>query len=163
MAFQSMLASDPPTDWRLGAASLFLLVAALIFLIWSTILEIRYKSPYTLTATPNNQRWRRAAILALLQTGIIPLVGLVIRILDPYPDNWPTLPICGAVWIVAFALAMLFRRWDMERSIHTYHMIDTWVKQGFHKNKLRRPLSKLLMNSEQKRFFEEGFPEEPPE
>jgi hypothetical protein len=158
-----MNGSETP-EWLLMAAGILLPLAVIGSMGWGVILEIRYIGPYTLNATASSEKWRRAVILALLQTSMIPLFGLVLPLLSPDSIQWPAFPIiCAGIWIVVLPIFVLFKRWDFERHLKRYHRMNQLVRSGMFNRLLTTPLlswSKLLMTSELKRFFEEGFPED---
>src|SRR5262245_25192225 len=87
------------------------------FIVWGAILEIRFISPYTLIKTSNQEKWRKAMVLALLQTSILIILGLAMPILNTPPEKLPTFLFCTGLWVVAFPLVTLYKRWEFERHI----------------------------------------------
>ncbi|MFZ2171089.1 MAG: hypothetical protein WAW61_15810 [Methylococcaceae bacterium] len=164
MMFSKPLAPDTP-EWLLITFVVVFLIILFGLTGWGLILEIRYTSPFTLITTSNRDKWRRAAILAFLQTAMIPILGLVAPIMSPLPDQWLEVPICSGIWIVLFPIATLYKRWEFERHIKSYQRLDKMIKD---KNSIYQRLfsspftswTKILFTADQKRFFSEGFPED---
>jgi len=156
------LAPNTP-EWLLVTVVIVFLVFLFGLGGWGLILEIRYISPYTLIQTSNRDKWRRAAILAFLQTAMIPILGLAAPIMSPLPDQWLFIPICSGVWIVVLPIATLYKRWEFERHIKNYQRLDKMIKD---KNSVYQRLftipvmswTRIFMTADQKRFFSEGFP-----
>jgi len=130
------------------------------------ILEIRYVSPLTLIKTDNKEKWRRATKLALMQTAMIPILGLAQPTLSPHSGQFPMFPLfCGGVWIVVLPIAILYKRWEFERHIKSYRYFDKQIKD---KNSIynRMPFNpftgimRIFMTADQKRFYVEGFPDD---
>jgi len=143
----------------LSASSIFALA------IWGIILEIRYLGPYTLASTNGKERWRRAMILALLQTGILPIMGLLLLTLSPYLEEGFVLPLfCGSVWVVVFPIGILYHRWDFERTIKRYKKLDRTLKSerksDRHKSSQMPKFIQIFMTAELQRFTREGYPQE---
>jgi hypothetical protein len=163
MMFSMLLAPDTP-EWLL----ITIVIVFLIFLFglggWGLILEIRYISPFTLIKTSNRDKWRRAAILASLQSAMIPIIGLMAPIISPRPDQWPFIPICLGIWAVLLPIATAYKRGEFERHIKSYRRLDKMIKD---KNSIYQRLfsspftswTRILMTADQKRFFSEGFPD----
>ncbi len=164
MMFSILPAPNTP-EWLLITVLVFSLVSLLGMIGWAMILEIRYISPFTIIKTSNREKWRRAAILALLQTAMIPILGLVQPTLSPRPDQWPAFPLfCGGVWIVVLPIAILYKRWEFERHIKNYRWLDKMIKDknGIYHRLFLTPFTswmRIFMTADQKRFFSEGFPE----
>ena len=141
MIWNSLLPPET-AEWLVLAVCFTLIIALVILLGWAAILEIRYMSPYTLIAASANQKWRRAAIPALLQTSVLLLLGLVEPFISPEPDQWPAAPlVCGAVWIVVLPIVTVFKRWQLARSLKKYREVDTMIKGGVYRDMLRSPFS----------------------
>ena len=158
-----LLEPDTP-EWLFWFALIAGLGSVLVMLIWSAILEIKYIGPYTLIATPPREKWRRAFILALLQTGMIPVLGLVQPPLSPHPDQWPAFPLfCAGLWMVILPVATLFKRWEFESHLKRYKRLDGYIKSGVLGRIFSFPFVKwfrIFLPKEARRFFEEGYPEE---
>ncbi len=143
----------------LSIGSLFALV------IWGAVLEIRYLGPYTLASTDGKERWRRAMILALLQTGILPIMGLLLLTLSPYLEERSVLPLaCGSVWIVVFPMGVLYHRWDFERTSKRYQKLDKTLKgerksDRYTSSQMPKFIQRF-MTAELQRFMREGYPQE---
>ena len=164
MMFSMSLAPDTP-EWLLTTATVVFLLLLFGLGGWGLILEIRYISPFTLIQTNNRDKWRKAFILAFLQTVIIPVIGFMAPIVSPLPDQWPFILICGGLWIVALPVAASYKRWEFERHIKNYQRLDKMIKNkngGYHRL-LTNPImnwTRIFMTADQKRFFSEGFPDE---
>ena len=164
MMFSMLLAPDRP-EWLLITIVILFLVSLFGFGIWGMVLEIRYISPFTLIKTSNQDKWRRAAVLALLQTAMFPILGLFAPLVSPRPDQWLFIPICSGIWIMLLPIATLFKRWEFERHIKKYHHLDKMIKDknGVYQRFFTTPLTiwtRMFMTAEQKRFFSEGFPDD---
>jgi hypothetical protein len=163
MMFSIIFAPDTP-EWLLIAVLIVSIGSSIGLLIWGAILEIRYISPLTIIKTNDKEKWRRATILALLQTAMVPILGLAQPILSPHSGQWPMFPLlCNGLWIVVLPIAIVYKRWEFERQIKNYQFFDELIKD---KNSIYRhgfaiPVSllKIFMTTEQKRFFNEGFPD----
>jgi hypothetical protein len=158
----ALLAPDTP-DWLVIPFLIILLVAGCCIIVWGIILEIRYTGPYTLKISSSSQKWRQAVIIAIIQTGFIPLLGFAAPVLSPYPDQWPFIPLCFTLWIVVIPVAILIKRWDFDRRLNFYWKMDLMIKGGSsnsipYSSVLR--IFSLFATREQKRFFKEGFPKE---
>ncbi len=134
-------------------------------LIWAMILEIRFISPFTIIKTSNKEKWRKAAILALMQTAMIPVLGLSQLTLSPQSGQWQTILLfCGGLWIVVLIIAVLYKRWEFESHIKRYLYFDKMIKD---KNSVYHRIhaipftniSRIFMTADLKRFFREGFPD----
>lgn len=164
MMFSKLLAPDTP-EWLLITVVILFLISLFGFGGLGMILEIRYISPFTLIKTSNQDKWRRAAILALLQTAMLPILGLFAPIMSPRPDQWLFVPICSGIWIVVLPIATLYKRWEFERHIKSYQHLDKMIKD---KNSVYQRLfftpftswTRMFMTADQKRFFSEGFLDE---
>jgi hypothetical protein len=164
MSYSILLAPDTP-EWLMVTV----VVVSFIFIIglwgWGMVLERRYTGPYTLIKTSNREKWRRAAILAPFQTAMLPLMGLAAPFISPLPDQWPFIPICSGVWIVLLPIVTVFKRWEFERQIQNNQRLNKMMKD---KNGVSHPLFsgpfagwiRIFFTAEQKRFFNEGFPED---
>jgi hypothetical protein len=164
MMLSIRFAPDTP-EWLFITVLILSLGTGIVLLIWAMILEIRYKSPFAINKASDKEKWRRATILALMQTAMIPILGLAQPTLSPNPGQWPIFPLfCGGVWIVALPVAILFKRWEFDRQIKSYQYFDKMIKDknSFYHRIFANPftsLARIFMTSEQKRFFSEGFPE----
>jgi hypothetical protein len=163
MMFSMSLAQDVP-EW-LFITTVILMVGLMIgFLIWGAILEIRYISPFTLIKTSNQEKWRKAIVLALLQTSMLLIFGLAMPILSSPPEKLPMFLFCNGLWVFAFPLATLYKRWELERHIKNYRFLDKQIKDknGIYNRALVAPFRfiNIFMTADQKRFFSEGFPDD---
>jgi len=160
MIFKVLLAPDSPV-WLLLTTVILSLIIVAGTAGWGAILEIRYTGPYTLIATPSSQKWRRAVILASLQTSFIPLIGLIGPILSPLPDQSPVFPLfCGGIWIIGLPITILCKRWNFEFQLKIYHKMDEWIRSGIYKRLFASQVfifTRVFMTSELKRFLDEGF------
>lgn len=160
--FSISFAPDTP-DWLLSITLIISVGITFGMLIWGMIFEIRYTSPYTIINSSNKEKWRRAVILAFLQTGWMPLLGLAEPIISPSPDQWPIFPMfCSGFWIILFPITMLYKRWDFKRQIKNYQKIDKMIKDGKFRRIFESPFVKwtrIFMSSELKRFYMEGYSE----
>ncbi len=164
MMFSMPLAPDTP-EWLLITIVILFLICLFGFGGWGMILEIRYISPFTLIKTSNQDKWRRAAILALLQTAMFPILGLFAPIMSPHPDQWLFIPICSGIWIALLPIATLYKRWEFERHIKSYQQLDKMIKgkNNIYQRLFSTPLTswtRMFMTADQKRFFSEGFHDE---
>ena len=163
--FSPVLAPDTP-EWLLITVLVLSLGSMIVLLIWAVILEIRYISPFTLIKTSNRDKWRRATQLALMQTAMIPILGLAQPTLSPHSGQFPMFPLfCGGIWIVALPIATLYKRWEFERHIKSYRYFDKQIKDknSIYSRILANPftsMTRIFMSSDQKRFFSEGFPDD---
>ena len=161
--FSVLLTPDTP-QWLILLTLVVFVGVTIGMLIWGAILEIRYISPYTIIRFNTKEKWRRAVILALLQTGVMPFIGLIQPILSPIPDQWPIFPIVwGGLWVVVLLIVVLYKRWEFERHIKRYQKIDRMLKSGAYNRLLAGSLvdwMKVFMSAEQKRFWDEGYPED---
>jgi hypothetical protein len=169
MRFQATLELISPLgpdthDWLLWATSILVFLALAALGIWSVILEHRHTGPYTLKAASSKQKWLWSVTQMFWITLLLPLIGLVEPILSPHPDQWPTFPmICLGVWIVAYPLAVLYKRLNLEIQLKAYHSMDKYIKSGRYERLSSSPFlrwRKWFMSKELKRFYEEGYPED---
>ncbi len=114
---------DPP-EWFFITTGLVMLGIMIGLLIWGVVLELRYINPFMLIKTSNKEKWRKAAVLALLQTSMLPIFGLAMPILSTPPEKLPMFLFCNGLWIVALPLAILYKRWEFERHIKNYRFLD---------------------------------------
>jgi hypothetical protein len=120
MMFSRLFAPDTP-EWLVITVLILSLVSMIVLLVWAMILEIKYTSPFTIIKTSNKEKWHRATILALIQTAIIPILGLAQPTLSPHSGQFPMFSLfCGGVWIVVFPIAVLYKRWEFERHIKSH-------------------------------------------
>lgn len=170
MMFLMLLAQDKP-EWYLIARVVGFLVFLFGFFVWGLILEFRYFSPYILINTSDREKWRRAAILALLQTSMFPILSLMFGpqllslMIDPRFDQWPFNTICFGIWVIILSIITLLKRLDYERRIKSYRRIDKMIKDK--NSKYQRFFSspftswiRIFMTADLKRFFSEGFPDD---
>jgi hypothetical protein len=101
-----MFTQDPP-EWLFVITILVMLGSMIGLLIWGAILEIQYINPFMLIKTSNKEKWRKATVLALLQTSMLPIFGLAMPILSTPPEKLPMFLFCNGLWIAAFPLATL--------------------------------------------------------
>lgn len=151
-------------EWQLWAIGIFMLISIMVVVGWGYILEQKFTGPYTLLSASSRQKWKWAAIVVFWQTLMIPLLGLVQPILSPLPDQWPTFPLfCSGLWIGIYPIAVAYKRWGFERQVKSYKRLNTIIKAGGYRGLLSSRLlrwSRLLMNAERRRFFEEGYPQD---
>ena len=164
MMFSMLLSPDTP-EWLL----MTVVVVFVIFLFglgaWGLVLEYKYINPFRLVKASNRDKWRRAAILALIQSAIIPIIGFVAPIMSPLSDQWLFIPICSGIWIVILPIATLYKRWDFERHIKNYQCLDKMIKDknGVFLRLFASPLiswTRIFMTADIKRFLNEGFPDD---
>jgi hypothetical protein len=114
MNFLPLFAPDTP-GWFLSLVTCIAVGGSIGMLIWGFVLEIRLPHAYPHGAVSSKERWRKAIILALLQTSIIPLLGLVGPVLSPHPNQFPVFPLfCGGIWIVILPIAILYKKWVVD-------------------------------------------------
>jgi hypothetical protein len=98
------------------------------------------------------------------QTLMIPILGLVAPILSPRSDQWPAFPlVCGGLWLVIFPIAVVYKRWDLERQLKSYKRLNRMIKTGAYQRIFSFPLlnwTQFMMNAERRRFFAEGYPQD---
>ena len=157
------LAQDAP-EWLFITVVILVIGLMLGFLVWGAILEIRFISPYTIIKKSNQEKWRKAMVLALLQTSMLFIFGLAMPVLSTPPERLPMFLFCNGLWVVAFPLATLYKRWEFERHIKSYRYFDKQIKD---KNSIYNRAHfapfrsiRFFMTSDQKRFFSEGFPDD---
>lgn len=162
--FSPMFAPNTP-EWLF--ITIVVLCLCLIFGLfgWAIVLEYRYSSPNTLIRTSNRDKWSKAAILALLQTSMIPIIGFAAPFLSPLSNQWSFIPTCVGIWIVALPIATIYKRWEFERYIKSYQNFDKMIKDRnsfYHHRYFQFSISlmKMFVPAEHKRFFNEGFPDE---
>jgi hypothetical protein len=161
--FSMSLTQDIP-EWLFTTVVILLVGLMIGFLIWGAILEIRYISPFTLIKTSNKEKWRRAIVLALLQTSMLPILGLAMPILSTSPEKLPMFLFCNGAWLIAFPVTILHKRWEFERHIKRLRYFDKMIKDnnGVYNRIFANPLvnlTRIFMTAEQKRFFSNGFSE----
>jgi hypothetical protein len=154
-----------PQQWLFIAVLIVMLGSTVGLLVWGAILEIRFISPLTLIKTDNKEKWRRAAILALIQTSMLPIFGTAMLIIYTPAGKLLMFLICNGLWVVVFPLVILFKRWEFERHIKNDLRLDKMMKdksnnyRGLFSSPLTNWIS-IFMTAEQKRFFSEGFPDD---
>ena len=162
--------STPPLEpntpgWLIGLALVVFLIAGIGSVMWGYMLERRYTSPYTLRGASSQQKWRWAVTLAFWDTISLVVLGLIAPIISPLPDQWAFAPICGGIWLAAFPFVTLYKRWDLDWRLHLYRSTDKRIQAG---NKVAHRLLafplfswlKWLMTSEERRFYDEGYPQD---
>lgn len=151
-------------EWLFMIFIISVVGAIFAWAILGFVLEIKYSGPYTVANASGKEKWRRSTILALVQTGILPITGLLQLILVPYVKDGLILPMfCGGIWIIAFPLDILYQRWDFERKIKRYQKIDKLLKDEKDNQKNNSPLTKFIkifMTAEMQRFINEGYSKE---
>ena len=163
--FSPLISQDPP-EWVFITIIPLILILMTGLLVWGAILEVRYINPFMLIKASNKEKWCMAAVLALLQTSMLPIFGFAMPILSTPPEKFPMFLFCNGIWIAAFPLATLYKRWEFESHIKRYHYFDKMIKeknsiyQRLFMNKFPSSLMKVFMSTEQKRFWNEGFPED---
>lgn len=164
MMFSTVLAPDTP-EWLLTTATVMFVIILFGLGGWGLILETRYVSPFTLIQTKNQDKWRKAFILAFLQTAIIPVMGFMAPIVSPLPNQSPFILVCSGLWILILPIATSYKRWEFERHIKNYQRLDRIIKDKnsvYHRlltNPLMMHWTTIFMSADQKRFFREGFPD----
>ncbi|MCL4531108.1 MAG: hypothetical protein M1282_17085 [Chloroflexi bacterium] len=154
------------SDWLFLTVVLLSIGLMLGLIIWEAILEIQYIDPFVLIKTNNKVKWRRATILALLLTSMLPTFGLVMSIIGAPYEKLPMFLLCNGVWIIVFPLAILYKRWEFEMHIKRYRFFDEMIKDNnsvyyrFLKSKFPTRFMKMFLSAEQKRFYREGFPDD---
>ena len=162
--FQFPLSRLGPTtpEWLVIAAALIAIGLCLVALAWGFILDRKYNGPYTLLAASNGQKWKRATIIMFVETVWIPLAGSLQALISPHPDQWPVFALFwGGIWVVAFPVAVLLKRWRVERQLATYRKMS--AQRGMIKGVLSSRIFgwiTWLMSAEMKRFVAEGYPED---
>jgi hypothetical protein len=160
-----MMTQNPP-EWMFLTILPIALILMMGLLIGGAILEVRYINPYTLIKATNKEKWRSAAILAALQTSMLLIFGLTLPILSTPPEKMPMFLLCNGLWVVAFPIATLYKRWEFESHIKRYRYFDKQIKdkssvyQRLFIDKFPSGLMKVFMSAEQKRLWNEGFPED---
>src|SRR5512145_878445 len=127
MMLSISLTQDIP-EWLFITVVILMISLMIGFLVWGAILEIRYISPFTLIKRSNQEKWRKATVLALLQTSMLLIFGLAMPILSTPPERLPMFLFCNGLWVVAFPLAILYKRWELERHIKNYRFLDKQIK-----------------------------------
>ncbi len=108
------LAPNTP-HWALVLVTAMTIGISFGFLIWGVVLEIKLPRDYRNIEVSSKEKWRKAIILALLQTSMIPLLGLAQPIMSPQPNQFPVFPlICGGFWIAILPFAILYKKWRVE-------------------------------------------------
>ncbi len=153
-------APDTPS-WLVIPVFALVISVMVIMLALSFVLERRWTGPYSLRARASQEKWRWALILSLLRFGWVPLLPA----LSPLPGEWPTFPIyCLALWVILLVPAVLVTRWSFEIQLSRYRRIDKAISKGTFSRVLTSPFMSWItwsMTEEHKRFFEEGYPDEP--
>jgi hypothetical protein len=166
MSFRTLYFTPPlgpnTPDWLVGVALVVFLITGMGSLVWGYILERRYTGPYTLLAASSQQKWRWAVTLAFWETIFVVVLGLIAPIISPLPDQSAFALVCGGIWLIAFPFVVLYKRGDLEWRLRLYRSTDRRIKAGntVERRLLAFPLFswvKLLMTSEQRHFFEEGY------
>jgi hypothetical protein len=156
------LASMAPDIPKLGR-TIVLSCAMLVsfgMLVRASILERRYKGPFTLRAASLEEKWRWAAELAFLETGwmFLMIVGAPVRSSDP--DQWWSWwsVVCGGLlWLVGFSLAVLYKRWDLYRTLTRHRRLDSAARRGEIKLSSVFPFAEWFGSKEIERFSKEGY------
>jgi len=164
MMFSMLLAPDTP-EWLLITVVAVFLIFLFGLGVWGLILEYKYINPFVLIKASNRDKWRRAAILALIQSAMIPILGFVAPIVSPLPDQWLFIPVCSGIWLVILPIATLYKRWDFERHIKNYQRLDKMIKDknSVYPRLFASPImrwTRIFMTADTKRFFSEGFPDD---
>jgi hypothetical protein len=160
-----VFAPDTPT-WLSIIVLVLTLGTLIVLLVLAMILEIQYTSPFILNNTENKEKWRRATILALMQTAMIPIFGIVQPILSPHSGQFPMFTlICSGIWVAVLPVSILLKRLDFETHIIRYKHYDKRLKDknGIYSRRLSNPFFRIaifFMAEEHKRFYREGFPDD---
>jgi len=161
MMFSMRLAQAVP-EWLFLTVVILMVGLMIGFLVWGAILEIRFISPYTLLKTSNQEKWRKATILALMLTAMLPIFGMAMLAIYTPDERLPMFLLCNGLWVIAFPLAILYKRWEFESHIKRYRWLDKMIKENSpHTRLLASPLTNIVtffLTAEHKRFFKEGFP-----
>lgn len=157
----SQLGPNTPV-WLAIAAAIITIGLCLVAIVWGFVLDRKYNGPYTLLAASNGQKWKRATIIMFAYTVWIPLAGPLQALISPHPGLWPALTLLwGGFWVVVFPVAVLLKRWHVERRLATYRRMDAY--RGTIKGVLSSRIFgwiAWLMSAEMKRFIDEGYPED---
>lgn len=164
-----MLASYPfapdTPPWMI-TTTLFVAIGVIgALLLVAAVLERRFTGPYCLRKADNRQKWQQAIKLALLQTALLPVLGLAQPILSPYPDQWPSFPlIFAAGWMLFWPIVAVFKRWDFENQLGRYYSMNRMRKEDpqLYQRIYFSPIFnffKTFMSAEHRRFFDEGYPD----
>lgn len=156
-------------EWVFGGILIVLLLAIFGSIVWGGVLDYRYTGPYTLLAASSKQKWQWAAMIMFWYTISLPLLGLIDPLLNiSDPRHWSGFPVfCSGLWIVAFPIGVLAKRRKLDQQLKGYQTLDRTIKSGFYQQLTASPwiswwfrLMSLFNNTERKRFFEAGYPEE---
>ncbi len=152
-------------QWLFTIFMILVVGGTFALMTYGAILEIRYSGPYTIASTDEKEKWRRSIILALLRTGMLPIIALLELIFIPYTDQilFQSL-FCGGIWIIAFPIAILYQRWDFERTIKRYQKLNRTLKderksERYKNGSQLQKFVNIFMTAELKRFMSEGYPE----
>jgi hypothetical protein len=160
--FSLLSDSNTPEQWLFIIVLVLMLGSMIGLLTWGVILEIRFTSPFTLIKTSNREKWRKATILALMLTAMLPIFGMAMLAIYSPDERLPMFLLCNGLWVIAFPLAILYKRWEFESHIKRYRRLDKMIKENSPYTRiLASPLTNIVsffMTAEQKRFFKEGFP-----
>jgi hypothetical protein len=129
-------------------------------LVRAYVLERRYKGPYTLLAASSEEKWRWAIELAFWETGWIFLMVLGMPVRSSDPDQWWSWwsVICGGgLWVAGFVLAVLYKRWDLGRTLARYRKMDSAARRGGRMPVCYDPFLHWVGGEEMQRFYKEGY------
>jgi hypothetical protein len=148
----------------LFSVGIFLFITIILgLLISGALLENKFISPYTLLNATHRERAKQAIILALLQTSIIPLIGIALIIQQANAAKWLAMFFALAqFWMIVLLIVIIYKLWNFEWHIRNYKKIDKLVKNGTYERFFHSPFAgwtRIFMNKEHKRFFTEGFQE----
>jgi hypothetical protein len=153
-----MLFTPDVPEWLVTSIIILLFGLIMGLFFWGSILGIQYISPFTLIKTSGKDKWRKASIVALMQTSWMPIMGLLI----PFPkQDWRYFQLWISLWVIILPIAILFKRWEFERRIKYYRRVDRMIKakDNVYQRFFTSSFTMSFMSSEQKRFFSEGFPD----
>jgi len=129
-------------------------------LVRASILERRYKGPYTLLAASSEEKWRWAVDLAFWETGwlFLMVLGMPVRSSDPNQWwSWWSVICGGGLWVAGFAPVVLIKRWDLGRTLARYRRWDGAARRGQLKQIATYPLIEWFGSEELQRFYKEGY------
>ncbi|MCA1553182.1 MAG: hypothetical protein LC737_02265 [Chloroflexi bacterium] len=157
--YSRMLSPDVPEwlEW------LFAVVSLIVVAFGAGEIGMQFMGPYTLRAATSAQKWRYALAITSLETLPILIGGFAVALLSPLPDQSPFIWFCIGIWIVVLAVFTPYNRWNLERQLKLYLMIDRWIKEGRFEKVRSSPFSRWMtwfMTSEYKRFLTDGYPQD---
>ncbi len=147
----------------LGALTVCISIVA----IWHGVnRQLIYSRPYTLRAASGREKWRWSFVLVCLQ--VLPVLVLVLlfffwlSLLYRAPASLMVVRglNCAALFFTAFGLAILWKRYELERSLNWLYWQDlTRKQQPVYLRAFMRSITLVQGSDEHRRFAEEGFPD----